>query len=68
MTRYRTYETIRNAAGGLDSCGTDWQYIEADSAADAAREAAEELRSIPDCRGEIVVATDDDGDSAECEV
>lgn len=64
-THYRLYTANRNAGGGLDPTGTDWEYRYAATAQEAANEYAEELSAIEDCKGLVVVATDDDGDSAE---
>ena len=68
MKNYRVYETFRNNGGGLDSCGTDWEYIEAESAQDAADQAAQEREGVKGCEGLTIVATDDDGESATADV
>ncbi len=62
---YRCYENERNAVGGLDGLGTGWGWVDAATAQKAADEYAASVRGIKDCRGNVVVATDDDGDSAE---
>lgn len=71
---WRCYEAHRNAGGGLDGAGCDNEYVTAASAQDAADEYAETLRDAylssgdDDLDGIVVIATDDDGDSAESEV
>lgn len=67
-TQYRVYETVRNSGGGMESLGTDWEYVEAETADAAAEIAAAERRDIEECEGIIMVATDDDGDSGSAEV
>lgn len=68
LTTYRVYQTIRNAAGGLDSVGNGSETIQAATAQDAANEYAEQLRDAGECDGVTVVATDDAGDSATADV
>lgn len=60
MKQYRIWTGYRNAGGGIDSTnnGSFWRYAE--SAQEAADDMAEDLEP-----GLIVVATDDDGESAE---
>lgn len=62
--QYRVYETTKEA-GAL---GTGSEMIDAASAKEAAEIAAEERRGNPECEGYVMVATDDDGDSAEAAV
>ena len=68
--QYRCYQTVRNAGGGLDGIGMgeDSEYISAATAQEAADEYAEQLREIDECEGVTVIATDDAGDSAVCDV
>lgn len=61
---YRVYETM----AGVGALNTGSEYIEAASAQEAAEEAAEERRGNPECEGYVMVATDDNGDSAEAAV
>lgn len=67
-TEYRCYQTTRNAAGGLDSLQAGSVTIQAATAQAAADEYAEQLRDTDECEGITVVATDDAGDSATCDV
>ena len=67
---YRIWTGRRNAVGGVDSDGTGWVFRTAPSAQVASDEYASEL---PDLLGEamvgtVVVATNDDGESAETEI
>lgn len=66
--QYRCYETTRNAAGGLDPVGNGSTTVTAETAQDAADERAASLRDYPECHGQTVVATDDNGDSATADV
>jgi hypothetical protein len=67
-TTYRVYQTIRNAAGGLDSLQAGSEHIQAATAQDAADQYADQLRETDECDGVTVVATDDAGDSATADV
>lgn len=67
MKKYRVYEVVRNG-GGFDSIGTGSEYVEADSPEEAAEEAAEDRRGDPTYEGVVIVATDDNGDSATSDV
>ncbi len=66
--KYRTYETYRNSGGGLDPTGEDWGEIEAKTAQNAADQAAIDRKALGGCDGLVMVATDDDGDSAQADV
>ena len=62
---YRVYEGYVNPVGGVEPCGMGWEEYDAETAADAARLAADEWgwdASSWD-GGNVIVATDDDGDS-----
>lgn len=62
---YRVYEAFRNAAGGVEGCGTGSEEFEATSAMEAAQMAADDWdwdREDWD-GGDVIVATDDEGDS-----
>ena len=65
---YRTYECYRNSGGGLDPTGEDWGEIEAKTAQDAAAKAAANRKALGGCDGLVMVATDDNGDSAQADV
>jgi hypothetical protein len=67
-TTYRVYQTIRNAAGGLDSLQAGSEHIQAATAQDAANQYAAELRDAGECEDQVVIATDDNGDSATADV
>lgn len=59
MTTYRIYTGYYNAVGGIEAHGTGWEYVNAASAEEAAR-AADDSRLQA---GDVIVATDDNGDS-----
>ena len=67
---YRIWTGRRNAVGGVDSDGTGWVFRTAPSAQVAADEYASELRKLAgeEVDGTVVIATNDDGESAETEV
>jgi len=58
MKKYRVYEAYVNLVGGVEGVGFGWRYIKAESAKEAAEKYADELGDT-----ELIVATDDDGDS-----
>lgn len=62
---YRCYEATKNEVGGIEGCGSGWEMIEAATAEEAAKMAADELGwGRPDWDGgDVIVATDDGGDS-----
>lgn len=63
MKTYRVYEGFKNEAGGVEGCGAGWEYVEAETATDAAK--AFWGAGWPDAgRDTVIVATDDEGDSA----
>lgn len=65
MTIYRVYEAFRNSIGGVEGCGAGSEEVEADTAEQAAQIAADEWGWSSDewDGGNVIVATDDMGDS-----
>lgn len=63
MKTYRVYEAYRNPVGGVESCGTGFEEIEADTAKQAAQIAADNWgwASSEWDGGDVIVSTDDMG-------
>ena len=64
MKTYRVYEAYKNIVGGIDSVLNEWDYLAAKSAEDAAIRYWNDIKHTDIDENTVIVATDDDGDSA----